>query len=232
MLAGLPNAGKSTLLNALSGQSAALVSDVCGTTRDYLRVPFDRDGLNVDLIDTAGWDKAASGIDAVAQQMRDEQWQNAELIVWCSDLSADDRQREEDEQLFADVSRERHRLLRIGTKADRQSASIIASPSTIAVSATTRLGLDELCKRMRETLAIDTRGQRQLLGMTASRCQESLLGARAALRRTEDAISLGIGEDLIVIELRDVLEHLGHIVGAVYTDDVLDRIFSKFCIGK
>ena len=85
---------------------------------------------------------------------------------------------------------------------------------------------------MRETLAIDTRGQRQLLGMTASRCQESLLGARAALRRTEDAISLGIGEDLIVIELRDVLEHLGHIVGAVYTDDVLDRIFSKFCIGK
>ena len=232
VLAGLPNAGKSTLLNALSGQSAALVSDVCGTTRDYLRVPFDRDGLNVDLIDTAGWDKAASGIDAVAQQMRDEQWQNAELIVWCSDLSADDRQREEDEQLFADVSRERHRLLRIGTKADRQSASIIASPSTIAVSATTRLGLDELCKRMRETLAIDTRGQRQLLGMTASRCQESLLGARAALRRTEDAISLGIGEDLIVIELRDVLEHLGHIVGAVYTDDVLDRIFSKFCIGK
>ena len=269
VLAGLPNAGKSTLLNALSGQSAALVSDVRGTTRDYLRVPLDRDGLHVDLIDTAGWDDAASGIDSVAQQMRHEQWQNADLIVWCSDLSADDRQREEDEGLFADVSRQQHRLLRIGTKADRQSEPIIdkscfktglltrsasegietsgvespsltlrvsfeniSDPSTLSVSATTGLGLDELCNRIRETLAIQTRGQRQLLGMTAARCQESLFAARDALRRTEDAISLGIGEDLVVIELRDVLQHLGHIVGAVYTDDVLDRIFSKFCIGK
>lgn len=232
VLAGLPNAGKSTLLNALSGQSAALVSDIRGTTRDYLRVPLDRDGLHVDLIDTAGWDDAASGIDSVAQQMRHEQWQNADLIVWCSDHSADDQQRADDERLFADVSREQHRLLRIRTKADQQSTSFTASQSTIVVSATTGLGLNELCRQMREILAIETRGQKQLLGMTASRCQESLLAARDALRRTENAISLGLDDDLIVIELRDVLEHLGHIVGAVYTDDVLDRIFSKFCIGK
>jgi tRNA modification GTPase len=86
VLAGLPNAGKSTLLNALTGQSAALVSEVSGTTRDYLCVPLDRDGLHVDLIDTAGWDSKTSGIDAVAQQRRHEQWQHADLIVWCSDL--------------------------------------------------------------------------------------------------------------------------------------------------
>ncbi len=260
VLAGLPNAGKSTLLNALCGESAALVSELRGTTRDYLRMPLDRDRLHVALIDTAGWDASVSGIDAVAQQMRHEQWQNADLIVWCSDLSADESSQQEDDLLFADLSREQHRLLRIGTKADRQTDSNNSSPtrqrgnesavvgepidpiprwrvglecdSLLAVSANTGMGLDELCDRMTEALAIDARGQRQLLGMTASRCQESLLAARDALSRTVEAVALGLSDDLIVIELRDVLEHLGHIVGAVYTDDVLDRIFSKFCIGK
>ena len=295
VLAGLPNAGKSTLLNALCGQSAALVSDVRGTTRDYLRVPLDRDRLHVDLIDTAGWDESVSGIEAVAQQMRHAQWQNADLIVWCSDLSADERLVQEDEQLLADLSREQRRVLHIGTKADRQPESANTSPTrqrgtesdntsptrqrgnepdninptrqrgnepantsptrqrgtesddigestdaiprwrvglVLAVSASTGAGLDELCDRLTEALAVDSLGQRQLLGMTASRCQESLLAARDALGRTEEAVAIGLGDDLIVIELRDVLEHLGHIVGAVYTDDVLDRIFSKFCIGK
>ena len=256
VLAGLPNAGKSTLLNALCGQSAALVSDVRGTTRDYLRVPLDRDRLHVDLIDTAGWDESVSGIEAVAQQMRHAQWQNADLIVWCSDLSADERLVQEDEQLLADLSSEQRRVLHIGTKADRQPESANTSPKrqrgiepddigestdaiprwrvglVLAVSASTGAGLDELCDRLTEALAVDSPGQRQLLGMTASRCQESLLAARDALGRTEEAVAIGLGDDLIVIELRDVLEHLGHIVGAVYTDDVLDRIFSKFCIGK
>jgi tRNA modification GTPase len=89
VLAGLPNAGKSTLLNALTGRSAALVSEISGTTRDYLCVPLDRDGLHVDLIDTAGWDSETNGIEAVAQQRRHEQWQQADLIVWCCDLSDD-----------------------------------------------------------------------------------------------------------------------------------------------
>ena len=68
--------------------------------------------------------------------------------------------------------------------------------------------------------------------MTAARCQNSLLAARDALHRTADAAMLGLGDDLVIVELREALDHLGHIVGAVYTDDVLDRVFSKFCIGK
>lgn len=269
VLAGLPNAGKSTLLNALCGQSAALVSEVRGTTRDYLCCPLDRDGLHVDLIDTAGWDESVSGIEAVAQQMRHEQWQQADLIVWCSDLSADVTSLGEDERSFTELLREDRSTLRIGTKVDvmPQNTSLphtriggegvssnvcetlgpvtlTLSPEAVArgpdevskpllsVSATNGLGLDELCSRIAATLAADSRGQRQWLGMTAARCQDSLLMARDALSRTANAAALGLSDDLIVIELRDVLEHLGHIVGAVYTDDVLDRVFSKFCIGK
>jgi tRNA modification GTPase len=83
-----------------------------------------------------------------------------------------------------------------------------------------------------ELLAAESRGRRQWIGMTAARCQSSLLAARDALDRTAEATSLGLSDDLVIVELREALEHLGHIVGAVYTDDVLDRVFSKFCIGK
>jgi tRNA modification GTPase len=238
VLAGLPNAGKSTLLNALTGRSAALVSDVSGTTRDYLCVPLDRGDLHVDLIDTAGWDSETSGIEAVAQQRRHEQWQQADLIVWCSDLSRDAAA---DEPLIAELRDKQLPFVCVGTKADVISvAQTPTSESAIGgdvgvratVSALDGRGIDELCAQLAELLAVESRGRRQWIGMTAARCQNSLLAARDALARTAEAAALGLSDDLVVVELRDVLEHLGHIVGAVYTDDVLDRVFSKFCIGK
>ena len=235
VLAGLPNAGKSTLLNALTGQSAALVSEVSGTTRDYLCVPLDRGSLHVDLIDTAGWDSDSSGIEAVAQQRRHEQWQQADLIVWCSDLSADAVL---NEPLIAELRKELRPVVCVGTKADR--VLLARTPTSerpdvgvrATVSALDGRGLDELCAQLAELLAAESRGRRQWIGMTTARCQNSLLAARDALDRTAEAASVGLSDDLVIIELREVLEHLGHIVGAVYTDDVLDRVFSKFCIGK
>lgn len=232
VLAGLPNAGKSTLFNALTGRSAALVSDVSGTTRDYLSVPLDRGSLRVDLVDTAGWDSTTSGIDAVAQQRRHEQWQQADVIVWCSDLSADAGSCALDERLISELMSEQRPLLCVGTKLDRPLTGHPGKRVAVAVSARDGRGLDELCERLATLLGNESRGQRQWIGMTAARCQESLFAARAALERTLEAAELGVSDDLVSVELREALEHLGHIVGTVYTDDVLDRIFSKFCIGK
>jgi tRNA modification GTPase len=102
----------------------------------------------------------------------------------------------------------------------------------VTVSALDGRGLDELCAQLAKLLAAESHGRRQWIGMTAARCQNSLLTARDALDRTAEAAGLGLSDDLVIVELREALEHLGHIVGAVYTDDVLDRVFSKFCIGK
>ena len=231
VLAGLPNAGKSTLFNTLVRQDAALVSEVRGTTRDYLCIPLDRDDLYIDMIDTAGWDETVSGIDAVAQLKRQEQFQQADLIVWCSDCSAEDESRDTDDDRWLRLRSEHRSMIRIATKLDAREERPPQEFSA-AVSARMNHGLDALCRAIRDALASETRGQRQWLGMTAARCQDSLLAARDALQRTNEAASSGLDDDLISIELREALEHLGHIVGAVYTDDVLDRIFSKFCIGK
>ena len=169
----------------------------------------------------------------MAQQRRHEQWQHADIIVWCSDLSADTNSRMLDERLFSEVCCDKRPVVRIGTKADLADEHGTSSTEAIMpVSAKEGGGLGELCEQLAEMLATEARGQRQWLGMTAARCQESLRATRDALNRTAEAVSQHLSDDLIAVELRDTLDHIAHIVGAVYTDDILDRIFSRFCIGK
>jgi tRNA modification GTPase len=101
------------------------------------------------------------------------------------------------------------------------------------VSAHSGIGLDDLLDEIARRLGSPSPRAAPWLGMTAARCRESLLQAAAALNRAEESAGLSAaGDELLAIDLRDALDHLGQIVGAVYTDDLLDRIFSKFCIGK
>lgn len=229
VLAGLPNAGKSTLFNALCGAARALVSTLPGTTRDFLTATVRWRGIDLELIDTAGWDDSELELDRAAQQQRALQLAQADVVVWCSaaDLSPDERAR--DDELHQAAAAAGAPVLRVVTKAD-------AAPgpwSDLAVSAAADFGWERLAAELRSVLDRPRRGARQWLGATAARCQESLAAASAALRRAEAAAEQAeAGEELLAIELRDALEHLGQIVGAVYTDDLLDRIFSKFCIGK
>lgn len=236
VLAGLPNAGKSTLYNAFVGDArAALVSDVAGTTRDYLVTPLNWKGQSIHLIDTAGLETGAHAISVSAQNFRQEQMQQADLVVWCtaadlpSELSAEDR--EQRDQLAATRN-----VLTVRTKSDLSPAPLSASDASteveLEISVSEETGLEALQDRILERLAEAHRGGRQLIGSTASRCRESLRSAGTSLLAAEEAAELQLGEELVAIEIREALQHLGQIVGQVYTDDILDRIFSKFCIGK
>jgi tRNA modification GTPase len=180
----------------------------------------------LELIDTAGEQSATLGIGAEAQQRRHEQVAAADLVIWC--LSADqcpDRAARVPPRAPGD------RVLPVVTKAD------IAGPGhessfTLAVSAHSGAGLKELRAAIAARLSAPAAGARQLVGTTASRSRDSLLRAHAALDRALAIARREADQELLAIEIREALDELGTIVGAVYTDDILDRIFSRFCIGK
>ncbi len=254
VLAGLPNAGKSTLLNALCGGEAAIVSAASGTTRDYLSVPVEWSGLGIDLIDTAGWDKAGAdksrlSIGRAADELRHDQWQRADLILWCSpadiggdvvghgDVNGNDIRDEGmrnkavaiDARLREECAGSGKSVLHLTTKADLSDGR--SQRADVVVSAATGAGIDEM-KAMVVSRFESFAGDGRILGTTAARCRDSLRGAADSLERARVASIERAGDELVAIELRDALDHIGQIAGRVYTDDILDRIFSRFCIGK
>ena len=236
VLAGLPNAGKSTLFNRLASSESALVSPREGTTRDFLSAPIDWLGLSFDLIDTAGWELDTTGIAQSAQLQRADQLRDADILLWCSSATLDATQSNLDEELFAQAEAQSRCTLRVATQIDRigfAPAAVVLADPAFAISAVTGAGLDDLAEQLRRRLAASRGPSRQWLGMTAARCRESLEAVAASLARAEEAAeSDAAGDELLAIDIREALDHLGRILGAVYTDDILDRVFSKFCIGK
>lgn len=228
VLAGLPNAGKSTLFNRLTRSQKAIVSPVAGTTRDYVTATIQLGGMDVDLIDTAGWEVAEDLIMSRAQELRGEQLSSSDLVVWCSaaDLTADEVPIDRD--LFDKASQSSASLLQITTRADVcDSAS-----SKMHVSAETGLNLKELECELASRLTNSDGARSELLGTTAVRCRESLLKSRDCLVNARESAYANAGDEIISLEIRHALHELGTILGEVYTDDILDHIFSNFCIGK
>jgi tRNA modification GTPase len=218
VLAGPANAGKSRLFNALADAEAAIVAPIAGTTRDYLTTRIEIDHMTVELADTAGFDSAEiDGPAASARALSDAQIARADLVVLCQSIDA---------PLLNDAIDD-GRSIQIWTKSD------LAPPPDdglwIRCSALSGEGLDSLRTAMGRALR-ERRGDRSM--STGARCRESLITAAASLKRAAEAIDARASEDLIAIDLREAIDHLGRVIGRVYTDDILDRIFSRFCIGK
>ncbi len=229
VLAGLPNAGKSTLFNALVGDSAALVSDIAGTTRDYLTARLYLDGLEIELIDTAGFEEGTKGVGHAANEQRQRQWSQADLLLWCTAADLSEHERSLESSLRGEASDVASDALHILTKGDLAPRREMGAD--VVVSPVTGLGMSELRAAIRQKLQTDA-PTRELLGSTAARCHESLRGAVDGLQAARHAALDDEGDELIALELRSAVDALGRIVGRIWTDDILDRIFSRFCIGK
>ncbi|TWT56984.1 tRNA modification GTPase MnmE [Thalassoglobus neptunius] len=231
VLAGLPNAGKSALFNALLKSERALVSKVAGTTRDYLSCELTSGRTSFTLIDTAGWEIGRNAIEQQAGSQRADQYRRANLVVWCEAVDLADQELETNSELLEEVNQSGVAVLRVKTKADLLPGDAVLAEAELVVSASKSLYLNELLQRISQQLSTSS-DEVELLASTSARCRESLSRAVESLERTREMMASGAGDELISMELRESLDHLGRIVGVVYTDDILDRVFSRFCIGK
>lgn len=231
VLVGRPNAGKSTLLNALAGLARAVVSDVAGTTRDAIWAHVKLARGMVRVVDVAGLEEGSgvgfqgSGEEDIVRQMREQslrEVREADLVVMVMD------------ERGVDVQVDRAIDLVVESKADQRNAEAqsgqtrMSAPPFLSVSAMTGKGMTELCA-MLDHLAFGKIGTGSGLALNA-RHVASIGSARDALMRASNAIDSGA--ELSALGLREALESLGEVLGRMSADELLGRVFSQFCIGK
>jgi tRNA modification GTPase len=240
-LVGAPNAGKSTLFNALTGSDAALVADRRGTTRDTLEATWtlgaaDAGGpARVELLDFPGLDAAAAGTDAAAQERAHELLGGLDLLLWVIDARQGvcAAEGERVEQLAGGRPR-----IALWNQVDRGPAAPAPAdralleelpwvPTGCGPAGT--VGLDTLARHLRAALGGRAHSvARELSGRHAA----ALADARSALGRARATWSAGQPLDLVAVELRGAVDALDDVLGRTSPEDLLDRIFSRFCIGK
>ena len=209
VLAGAPNAGKSSLMNALLGTRRAIVSDVAGTTRDTIEEGLDLDGWPVRLVDTAGLRETADAIEAEGVARAESQIAEADLVI----------------ALDCDVPG----AIRIHAKCDldepAEATSFEAAP--LRVSAKTGEGLEALRQRIAERLAmLAAKGSEEAGDVTARQASQLEMAAKALA-------GVDVGDPVLAANaLRQAAEAIGRIVGKTYSDDLLEELFSRFCVGK
>ncbi len=222
VLYGSPNAGKSSLFNALLGRSDAIVSDVAGTTRDWLAARLDLDGVPCELIDTAGLDALVPehAIDQQAQTSTLERRRQAHVALHCIEATSE----------CSPTVESPSQATVVWTKADLVNDS--RERVGIVTSVVTGIGIDALKAHLREAVLAARCHDAEVVANTAARIAPVLRSADEALEQAIGFTRENAGEELVAAELRLSLDALGEIVGAIYTDDILDRVFSRFCIGK
>lgn len=234
VIAGKPNAGKSTLLNALLNEEKAIVSEIAGTTRDFIEDEISIGGVIFRFIDTAGLRETTDVIEAIGVSRTQEKMKTASLILYLFDLSDTD---------LIEINRDINKLenlgvpfLKVANKTDKAKDNIINElktnhPDTIFISAGKKENLDGLKSRVLELVNLDKFRTGNTI-VTNVRHYDSLTKTRESLLDILAGLDNEVTNDFVAMDIRRSLHYLGEITGAVTTDDLLANIFSKFCIGK
>jgi tRNA modification GTPase len=234
VIAGKPNAGKSTLLNALLNEEKAIVSDIAGTTRDFIEDELSLGGVIFRFIDTAGLRETTDTIEAIGVSRTQEKMRTASLILYLFDLSDTD---------LVEVHRDLNKLdnlgvpyLKVGNKLDRAKENIVNElqgkyPDMLFISAGNIENLELLKARILELVNLDKFRTGNIV-VTNVRHYDSLTKTRESLLEVLGGLDQLVTNDFLAMDIRRALHYLGEITGEVTTDDLLANIFSKFCIGK
>jgi tRNA modification GTPase len=230
VIAGAPNAGKSSLFNALLGRRRAIVTDVPGTTRDALEAVTEADGWPIRLIDTAGLRETTETIERMGIEVSREYLERADLVLACGESRAD-----LDNTIAAIRSSTRAPVLAVRTKSDVSGSDVERSEqSPLFVSAETGDGLRELASGIGRALSQNA-GALQLDApvLTRERQRVAIERARSELQLFRDTFASKQAPAVVAaVHLRDATRELEELIGSVDVEDVLDRLFSRFCVGK
>ena len=233
-IVGRPNAGKSSLLNALVGYERAIVTNIPGTTRDTVEERAELGGVTLRLIDTAGLRRSDDPIEQLGVERSRKAMEEAELILLVADGAAEWTR--EDSELARTVADTGKPWVLVWSKADLEKRAAAAdmsgadAPPAVEVSAKTGQGLDRLAAAVG---ALFPRGQEeygQLL--TNARQAEAAGRALAAVIRAQEALESGVTPDAMLTDVEDALSALGELTGQSVREDITDRIFQRFCVGK
>lgn len=251
VIAGIPNVGKSTLLNALLQEEKAIVSDIPGTTRDVIEDTCEIGGVLFRFIDTAGLRESDDKIESIGIDLARKRLAQASVVLWLIDPSVSTRQQIDEMESSAASLAAEVCIIPVITKtnAGRASAESISSIETclnefkdknsasnrilapLKISAKESVGLDALCDSLKRAATVDYNPEEELV-LTNARHYGDLQKAAAALRQAISQTESGVTADFIAMDIREATAALSSLTGSITTPDLLTSIFSHFCIGK
>ncbi|MGM9553821.1 MAG: tRNA uridine-5-carboxymethylaminomethyl(34) synthesis GTPase MnmE [Faecousia sp.] len=230
VLLGRPNAGKSSLLNALAGYERVIVTDIAGTTRDTVEEPVRLGKVLLRLTDTAGIREAGDRIEALGVARSEQSAKEAELAIFVCDAS--EPLTDEDCRAMQ-IALQAPRAVAVLNKSDRPQcvrAEELPFESVISLSAQTGENLDALTRQIEEWFAGDNRCDGSVL--TNARQFGAIKRAYDAISRAENALLRGITPDAVLTDAEDAMQALGEVTGRTVREDITNRIFERFCVGK
>ena len=230
---GKPNAGKSTLLNTLLRENRAIVSSIAGTTRDTIEEILNIHGILFRLIDTAGMRESLDEIESIGVEKSKEKMKSADLVVYLFD--ANDTSEEELKSIEAEFNLLSKKYLLVGNKIDDinylNTLNTAIDQKILYISAKHDLSIDLLKKQLTDAIIKGTLNTEQTI-VTNARHYQSLQKLADIIHTIKKGMKDNLPGDLLAIDIRQCLYHLGEITGKITNEDQLDYIFSKFCIGK
>ncbi len=251
VIAGMPNVGKSTLLNALLQEDKAIVSDIPGTTRDIIEDTCEIEGVLFRFIDTAGLRESSDKIEIIGIERARQRLNKAAIVLWLIDPFAHIGDQINEMNATMKGLTPGQKIIPVITKISAQGISeshlesvekylnaVLVSeefPSDtqkiVKISAAEGLGLDTLCEALKKASTSDFDPEKELL-LTNARHYGDLLHAGEALRRALDQMQMGASADFIAMDIREATAALSSLTGTITTPDLLNSIFSHFCVGK
>lgn len=235
VIVGKPNAGKSSLLNALVGEERAIVTDIAGTTRDALEEPIEIHGISLNIMDTAGIRDTEDLVESIGVKKAKDYAMDADLIIYVVDgsTSLDENDRE-----IIKMLKDRKSIILLN-KTDLNTVTdevllknMLPEKIIISISAKENTGIDQFGKALKEMFLKGEISFNDQVYITNIRHKNALMNAYESLSNVKKSIDMQMPEDFFSIDLMDAYQELGSIIGESVEEDLVNEIFSKFCMGK